>query len=72
VFSVVSVGIRRVKRHHSGAVGNVLGNEMGKEFSWPLFPLSRFPQGQAGAGGFPPRGEQRAAPPARGDFKTLR
>ena len=30
VFSAIYGGIRRVKRHHSGAVGKVLGKEMGK------------------------------------------
>ena len=31
VFSAIYGGISRVKRHHSGAVGRVLGKEMGKE-----------------------------------------
>jgi hypothetical protein len=31
-FSASYGGIIRVKRHHSGAVGKVLGKEMGKEF----------------------------------------
>ena len=37
VFSAVYGGIGRVKRHHSGVVGNVLGKEMGKEFLVPFF-----------------------------------
>jgi hypothetical protein len=36
----------------------------------PSIPLSRFPLGQAGAGGFPPRGEHRRSPRKR-DFKPL-
>jgi len=31
VFSAVYLGISRVKWHHSGVVGRVLGKEMGKE-----------------------------------------
>jgi hypothetical protein len=38
VFSAVYGGIRRVKRHHSGVVGKVLGKEMGKDFWCPFFP----------------------------------
>jgi stress-induced morphogen len=38
VFSAVYGGISRVKQHHSGVVGNVLGKEMGKEFQMPFFP----------------------------------
>jgi len=37
VFSAVYAGISRVKRHHSGAVGNVLGKEMGKDFWYGFF-----------------------------------
>jgi len=33
-------------------------------------PLFRFPQGQTGAGGFPPHAAKSAAPPKR-DFKSL-
>jgi stress-induced morphogen len=32
VFSAIYGGISRVKRHHSGAVGRVLGKELGKDF----------------------------------------
>ncbi len=32
MFSAVYGGISRVKRYHSGVVGNVLGKEMGKDF----------------------------------------
>jgi hypothetical protein len=32
VFSAIYGGISRVKRHHSGAVGSVLGNKLGKDF----------------------------------------
>jgi hypothetical protein len=37
VFSAVYGGISRVKRHHSGVVGNVLGKETGKDFWCPFF-----------------------------------
>jgi hypothetical protein len=32
VFSAIYGGIRRVKRHYSGAVGKVLGKELGNNF----------------------------------------
>jgi hypothetical protein len=38
VFSAVYGGIRRVKRHYSGAVGNVLGKETGIELPVPFLP----------------------------------
>jgi stress-induced morphogen len=36
VFSAIYGGIRRVKRHHSGVVGRLLGKDLGKEFSRAL------------------------------------
>jgi hypothetical protein len=39
VFSAIYGGICRVKRHHSGVVGRVLGKEMGKDF-WCRFSLN--------------------------------
>jgi hypothetical protein len=33
VFSAIYGGLSRVRRHHLGAVGKVLGKEMGNEFS---------------------------------------
>ena len=39
VFSAVYGGIRWAKWHHLGAVGNVMGKEMGKEF-WSAFFLN--------------------------------
>jgi hypothetical protein len=39
VFSVIYGGISRVKQHHSGVVGGVLGKEMGKDF-WCRFSLN--------------------------------
>jgi hypothetical protein len=49
VFSAIYGGIGRVKRHHSGAVGKVLGKDLGKD-PFLTSSLARFPQGQAGAG----------------------
>ncbi len=39
VFSAVYGGISRVKRHHSGAVGRVLGKDLGNDF-WCRFFLN--------------------------------
>jgi hypothetical protein len=39
VFSAIYAGIRRVKWHHLGVVGGVLGKEMGKDF-WCRFLLN--------------------------------
>ena len=38
VFSSVYGGIRRVKWHHLGVVGNILGKEMGKYLPLALGP----------------------------------
>jgi hypothetical protein len=46
VFSAIYGGIRRVKRHHSGAVGRVLGKVSGKEFLAQI--LSEYPRLDAG------------------------
>ena len=37
MFSAVYGGIRRVKQHHLGVVGRVLGKEMGKDFWYRFF-----------------------------------
>ena len=56
VFSAIYGGIRRVKRHHSGVVGNVLGKVSGNTFVWrfllnnPTHPASPLPAQLPGHG----------------------
>jgi hypothetical protein len=50
--------------------GRALACEVGSRLGREERPLSRFPlRGKAGAGGFPPRRQKRAAPPTRGVSK---
>jgi hypothetical protein len=59
VFSAVYGGISRVKRHHLGVVGRVLGKEMGKDFlclfflNDPANPVSL--RTRSGSEGKPPK-----------------
>ena len=61
VFSAVYGGICRVKWHHLGVVGSVLGKEMGKDFlaltgvySFLAEYRSLFPSSQRGRPSLPP------------------
>ena len=52
------------ERNLEGSVVRTKQPAAARKDSLPPFPA--FPEGKAGAGGFPPRRQKRAAPPARG------
>src|SRR6185437_5398225 len=53
-------------RMEAGRIGGCEKREMSVKGAESPIPLSRFPKGKAGAGGFPPRRRKTAAPPTRG------